>query len=57
MWPGEFEEDSRSMGTVKYPRPLSVPPSPMSSRGGTPPASEIDSDEDDIDSEGEVSKP
>lgn len=49
------EEDAAGAGRLNYPRPLSEPPSPTSSRATTPAPSEIGSDdEDSIDSEAEL---
>ena len=50
------EEKAAGAGRLNYPRPLSEPPSPTSSRATTPAPSEGGSDdEDSIDSEAEVS--
>jgi glycogen(starch) synthase len=56
VWPGQFADLRAQMGKVTIPRPMSVPPSPYSSRGASPVRSEgtVDSDQDDVDSEGEV---
>lgn len=51
-----LEEEASGAGRLNYPRPLSEPPSPSSSRATTPAPSEHGSDdEDSIDSEAEVS--
>lgn len=50
------QEEASGAGRLNYPRPLSEPPSPTSSRATTPAPSEVGSDEEDsIDSEAEVS--
>lgn len=49
------EEEAAGAGRLNYPRPLSEPPSPTSSRATTPAPSEVGSDdEDSIDSEAEL---
>jgi len=50
----DFEKNGRdTKGRMSYPRPLSEPPSPSSSRGTTPAPSDVESD-DEVDSEAEV---
>ena len=46
------EEETGGSGRMSYPRPISEPPSPSSSRATTPAPSD-----DEVDSEGEVSPP
>ncbi|CAL4080330.1 unnamed protein product [Meganyctiphanes norvegica] len=49
------DEDQRGAGRLNYPRPLSEPPSPSSSRHTTPAPSDFGSDdEDSVDSEAEL---
>lgn len=52
------ESDASGAGRLNYPRPLSEPPSPSSSRATTPAPSEHgsveDEEEDSVDSEAEV---
>lgn len=48
------DEDQRGAGRLNYPRPLSEPPSPISSRRTTPAPSEFGSDDDSVDSEAEL---
>lgn len=57
LFPDYVEEIENSIGTLKYPRPISEPPSPSSSRVTTPAASVHGSDDEDdsVDEEGEVS--
>lgn len=57
VFPEYKEEMEAGIGTLKYPRPISEPPSPSSSRITTPAASVHGSDDesDSVDSEGEVS--
>lgn len=51
------DQDDESVGRFSYPRPLSEPPSPSSSRLTTPAASVHGSDdEDEVDDEKEVCK-
>ena len=51
------EEEDGNVGRFNYPRPLSEPPSPSSSRPTTPRGSVHGSDEEDeVDEEKEVSK-
>uniref|UniRef100_A0A2P2I2F4 Glycogen [starch] synthase n=1 Tax=Hirondellea gigas TaxID=1518452 RepID=A0A2P2I2F4_9CRUS len=50
----KLEEAGKGAGRINYPRPFSEPPSPSSSRATTPAPSEHGSDEDSIDSEGEL---
>ena len=51
----EVDAEAEGGAKISYPRPLSEPPSPTSSRATTPAPSEIGSDDDDsIDSEAEV---
>ncbi|XP_050728294.1 glycogen [starch] synthase-like [Eriocheir sinensis] len=49
-------EEASGAGRLNYPRPLSEPPSPTSSRATTPAPSEVgsDEDEDSVDSEAEL---
>ncbi|XP_071542878.1 glycogen [starch] synthase [Panulirus ornatus] len=58
VYPELALEEAASAGRLNYPRPLSEPPSPTSSRATTPAPSEHGSDEDDaedsIDSEAEL---
>lgn len=56
LFPDYVEEIENSIGTLKYPRPISEPPSPSSSRMTTPAASVHGSDDegDSVDSEAEV---
>lgn len=56
VFPDYKEEMEAGIGTLKYPRPISEPPSPSSSRITTPAASVHGSDDesDSVDSEGEV---
>lgn len=54
VYPELALEEEGGAGRLNYPRPLSEPPSPTSSRATTPAPSEAGSDEDSIDSEGEV---
>lgn len=58
VYPELALEEAASAGRLNYPRPLSEPPSPTSSRATTPAPSEHGSDdedaEDSIDSEAEV---
>nr|XP_027230166.1 glycogen [starch] synthase-like isoform X1 [Penaeus vannamei] len=49
-----LEEEAAGAGRLNYPRPLSEPPSPTSSRATTPAPSEHGSDEDSVDSEAEL---
>ncbi|XP_068238023.1 glycogen [starch] synthase isoform X2 [Palaemon carinicauda] len=50
----ELSEEAGGAGRLSYPRPLSEPPSPSSSRATTPAPSEHGSDEDSVDSEAEL---
>ncbi|KAF7284702.1 glycogen [starch] synthase [Rhynchophorus ferrugineus] len=56
LFPDYVEEIENSIGTLKYPRPISEPPSPSSSRVTTPAASVHGSDDEDdsVDEEGEL---
>lgn len=54
VYPELALEEEGGAGRLNYPRPLSEPPSPTSSRATTPAPSEVGSDEDSIDSEAEV---
>lgn len=56
LFPDYVEEIENSIGTLKYPRPFSEPPSPSSSHVTTPAASLHGSDDegDSVDSEAEV---
>lgn len=56
VFPEMQEEDERGISSIKYPRPISEPPSPSSSRVTTPAASLHGSDDESesVDSEGEV---
>lgn len=56
VFPDFKEEEVNGMGSLKYPRPISEPPSPSSSRVTTPAASVHGSDDesDSVDEEGEV---
>lgn len=56
MFPDLKEIDEQAIGHIKYPRPISEPPSPTSSRGTTPVASIHGSDDesDSVDEEKEV---
>lgn len=51
----DYEEldEAGGSGRISYPRPISEPPSPSSSRATTPAPSE-DGSEDEVDSEAEV---
>lgn len=51
VFPEYKEEVENGIGTLKYPRPLSEPPSPSSSRLTTPAASVHGSDDDGDDSD------
>lgn len=48
----ELADDISTAGRFKYPRPVSEPPSPTSSRASTPAPSEKGSDDDDDDEDG-----
>jgi len=48
------EESGGGSGKMNYPRPISEPPSPTSSRATTPAPSENGSSDDEVDSEAEV---
>lgn len=49
------EENGSSVGRLSYPRPISEPPSPTSSRATTPiPSDQSDQDDDEVDEEREV---
>lgn len=49
------EEDNRSgVGRLSYPRPISEPPSPTSSRATTPIPSDQSDEDDEVDDEREV---
>lgn len=52
----DYDEAEESGGgrSMNYPRPISEPPSPSSSRATTPAPSEQGSSEDEVDSEAEV---
>lgn len=56
VFPDYRDEFENGIGSFKYPRPLSEPPSPSSSRVTTPAASVhgSDNESDSVDSEGEV---
>lgn len=56
VFPDYKEDLENSIGTLKYPRPLSEPPSPSSSRMTTPAASVHGSDDenDSVDEEQEL---
>ncbi|XP_060533405.1 glycogen [starch] synthase [Cylas formicarius] len=56
LFPDYVEEIESAIGTLKYPRPISEPPSPNSSQFTTPAASVHGSDDeaDSVDSEGEL---
>ncbi|XP_030759671.1 glycogen [starch] synthase [Sitophilus oryzae] len=58
LFPDYVEDIENSIGTLKYPRPISEPPSPSSSRVTTPAASLHGSDEEDdsVDEEGELAE-
>jgi len=47
-------EESGGSGRMSYPRPISEPPSPQSSRAVTPAPSEQGSSDDEVDSEAEL---
>ncbi len=53
----DMEEESGSgVGRLSYPRPISEPPSPTSSRATTPiPSDQSDDENDEVDEEREVS--
>lgn len=57
VFPDLKEEIENGIGEIRYPRPLSEPPSPSSSRMTTPAASVHGSDDesDSVDEEAEVS--
>lgn len=49
-------EEERGVGRLSYPRPISEPPSPTSSRATTPiPSDQSDDENDEVDEEREVS--
>lgn len=50
------EQSERGIGSIKYPRPISEPPSPTSSRLTTPATSihGSDDEQDSVDEEGEL---
>ncbi|VEN50691.1 unnamed protein product, partial [Callosobruchus maculatus] len=50
VFPDYKEELEAAIGTLKYPRPISEPPSPSTSRGTTPVASRHGSDDEESDS-------
>lgn len=56
VFPEMQEEEERGISSIKYPRPISEPPSPSSSRVTTPAASVHGSDDenDSVDSEQEL---
>lgn len=56
VYPDYKEEISSAIGTLKYPKPFSEPPSPSNSKFTTPSGSLHGSDDenDSVDSEGEV---
>lgn len=56
VYPDFDEADENGVGgrSMKYPRPISEPPSPSWSRATTPAPSEHGSSEDEVDSEAEV---
>ena len=52
---GLDEENGSGVGRLSYPRPISEPPSPTSSRATTPiPSDQSDQDDDEVDEEREV---
>lgn len=55
VYPDLKLELAKGASRINYPRPLSEPPSPSSSRATTPAPSEHGSEEESVDSEGEVS--
>lgn len=56
VFPDLKQDIDEDVGSIKYPRPISEPPSPSSSRVTTPAASIHGSDDesDSVDEEGEV---
>lgn len=57
VFPELEEREEGGIGSIKYPRPISEPPSPSSSRVTTPAASvhgSDEEDEDEVDEEQEV---
>jgi len=49
------EENGSGVGRLSYPRPISEPPSPTSSRATTPiPSDQSDQEDDEVDEEREV---
>ena len=48
------EESGSAVGRLSYPRPISEPPSPTSSRATTPIPSDQSDEDDEIDEEREV---
>jgi glycogen(starch) synthase len=56
VFPDYKQDDENGIGTLKYPRPISEPPSPSSSRMTTPAASIHGSDDesDSVDEEKEL---
>lgn len=51
----DFDYESGGVGRLSYPRPISEPPSPTSSRATTPlPSDEESGEEDEVDEEREV---
>jgi glycogen(starch) synthase len=54
VYPDMPDEDIGTGRSMNYPRPISAPPSPTSSRGTTPAPSHHGSDNDEVDSEGEL---
>ncbi len=55
VYPDYDEAEEPSGRSMNYPRPISEPPSPSSSRATTPAPSEQGSSDDEVDSEAEVS--
>lgn len=50
----DLEDESGGVGRLSYPRPISEPPSPTSSRATTPLPSDEESEDDEVDEEREV---
>ena len=55
VYPELALEDEAGVGRFSYPRPLSEPPSPTSSRATTPIPSDEEDEDDEVDEEREVS--
>jgi len=50
----DLDEDEKGVGRLSYPRPISEPPSPTSSRATTPIPSDQSDEDDEVDEEREV---